>query len=87
MNAMRYGHDLHAGSLCAFPSVVALDPAFATVAAPRIREQGPGFYQVVLWDFEVTDLANNRRSLRISDIDRSFPWHTQSSSNPPVFAT
>jgi hypothetical protein len=43
-------------------------PLSATAAAPQVRTQGPGFYRVMLGDFEVTALLDGTHPFPVDTV-------------------
>jgi glyoxylase-like metal-dependent hydrolase (beta-lactamase superfamily II) len=68
MNTIRHAHNLAASLLVAILSVTALKPLPATAAAPQVRTQGPGFYRVMLGEFEVTSLLDGTHPFPVDTV-------------------
>jgi glyoxylase-like metal-dependent hydrolase (beta-lactamase superfamily II) len=68
MNTMRHGRDLAASLLMAIIWVVVLHPLHARAGAPQVRTQGPGFYRVMLGEFEVTSLLDGTHPFPVDTV-------------------
>ena len=55
-------------TLIAAGSVVLLAPATASAAAPLVKTSAPGYYRMMLGDFEVTALSDGTLSLPVEKI-------------------
>lgn len=68
MNPMCCVRILAARLLIALLSIVVLYPLSATAAAPQVRTQGPGFYRLMLGDFEVTALLDGTHPFPVDTV-------------------
>jgi glyoxylase-like metal-dependent hydrolase (beta-lactamase superfamily II) len=68
MKNTRHARDLVAGLLIAFLWAVVWHPLEAKAAAPQVRTQGPGFYRVMLGDFEVTSLLDGTHPFPVDTV-------------------
>ncbi|MFM0553667.1 MBL fold metallo-hydrolase [Paraburkholderia sediminicola] len=68
MNTVRHFWDIAVRLLVVCFCLVTLDPLSAMAAAHQVRTQGPGFYRVMLGDFEVTALLDGTHPFPVDTV-------------------